>query len=93
MIMVVLKYFWVNSTMLESLQPPWRKGDGWDGVLVSVPWGAGAERPRGGMRWLSHASPNTGLWSRGPAWSGGLFTAVVLKSFFRHRSKQAGYVP
>lgn len=65
--------------MLESLQPPWRKHDGWDGVLVSIPWGAGAERPCGGMHWLSCASPNTGLWS--PVRPGGLVTSVVHKSF------------
>jgi len=67
--------------MLEPLQPPWMKRDERVRVLVSVPWGSGAERPRGGMCWLSHTSPNTGAWSRRPARPRGLFMSVVLKSF------------
>lgn len=72
--------------MLESPQPPWRKCDGWDGVLVSIPWGAGAERTFGGIHWLSHAYPSMGPGSRSPACPGGLFTLVVLKSFLGTRA-------
>lgn len=62
------------------------KCDGWDGDFVSIPWGARAERSCGRMHWLSCASPNTGPWSRSPAWPQGIFVLVVLKSFLGTRA-------
>lgn len=60
--MVVIRYFWVNLEASDAgvTAATVRKYNGWDEVLVSIPWGAGAEWPCGGMPWLSCASPNRG---------------------------------
>lgn len=43
--MVVIRYFWVNleASYAGVTAATVRKYDGWDGVLVSIPWGAGEE--------------------------------------------------
>lgn len=80
-------------SVLELLQSPQRECGGWEGVWEGVlnlcPPGLG-QGPRGGMCWLSHASPNTAHGAG--AWGGGISVGCA-QVLFRHQSRQPGYVP
>lgn len=93
--------YWETSTsrapmhsVLELLQSPQRECGGWEGVWEGVPYlcppGLG-QGPRGGMCWLSHASPDTAHGAG--AWGGGGISVGCAQVLFRHQSRQPGYVP